>query len=40
MALSLDLEIQGQGAVAELLSAAYEVDFLEFSYGCLGRGSS
>ena len=29
-----------QGAVAEVLSAAYEVHFLQFSYGCLGRGSS
>jgi len=29
-----------QGAVAEVLSAAYEVHFLQFSYGCLCRGSS
>ena len=29
-----------QGAVAEVLSAAYEVHCLEFSYGCLGRGST
>ena len=29
-----------QGAVAVVLCAAYEVHFLEFSYGCLGRGST
>jgi retron-type reverse transcriptase len=29
-----------QGAVAVVLCAAYEVHFLEFSYGCLGLGSS
>ena len=29
-----------QGAVAVVLSAAHEVHFLEFSYGCLGRGST
>jgi len=29
-----------QGAVAEVLSAAYEVHFLAFSYGCLGRGTT
>ena len=29
-----------QGAVVVVLCAAYGVHFLEFSYGCLGRGSS
>ena len=29
-----------QGAVAVVLCGAYEVHFLEFSYGCFGRGST
>jgi hypothetical protein len=28
------------GLGGKVLSAAYEVHFLEFSYGCLGRGST
>jgi retron-type reverse transcriptase len=29
-----------QGAAAEVLSAAYEVHFVPFAYGCLGRGTT
>ncbi len=37
--LTLEEKIS-QGAAAEVLSAAYEVHFLEISYSCLGRGTT